>query len=114
DWAAALESVAGDVDLLRAVARAFLTEASDHQARLAAAVAAGDAATVQRVGHLLKGVLSTFGAASVRALAERLEVLGRQGDLAAAAECLPALQEQLREVTDILTAFVEGRLSVGG
>jgi CheY-like chemotaxis protein len=114
DWAAAQESVGGDVDLLRTVARAFLTEVRDHQASLAAAVAAGDAATVQRVSHLLKGVLSTFGAASVRALAEHLESLGRQGDLAAAAGCLPALQEQLREVTDILTDFVEGRISVGG
>jgi PAS domain S-box-containing protein len=114
DWPAALESVGGDVDLLRAVARAFLTEAGDHQARLAAAVKSGDTAAVQRIAHLLKGVMCTFGAAAVRAPAERLEALGRQGDLAAAAECLPELLERLGAVTDVLTDFVQGRLAVSG
>jgi CheY-like chemotaxis protein/HPt (histidine-containing phosphotransfer) domain-containing protein len=111
DWTEALKSTDGDVDLLRLVAEAFLKEAGDHAARLRAAVAAGDAATVHRLGHTVKGVLSTFGAAAGRALAERLEMLGRQADLAGAADCLAPLEGQLRQVTEVLTAFVQGRLT---
>jgi CheY-like chemotaxis protein len=110
DWSEALKSTDGDVDLLRLVAQAFLKEAGDHLARLRAALAAGDAATIHRLGHLLKGVLSTFGATASRASAERLETMGRQADLAGAADCLAALEAQLRQVIDLLTAFVEGHL----
>ncbi len=111
DWTAALQSTDGDVDLLRLVAQAFLKEAGDHEARLRAAVAAGDAATIHRLGHLVKGVMSTFGAAAGRVLAERLEAMGRQHDLTGAAACLEALAEQLRRLTATLTDFVEGRIA---
>jgi PAS domain S-box-containing protein len=111
DWPTALQSTDGDADLLRVVARAFLTEAAEHRTRLRAAVAAGDAATVHRLGHLLKGVASTFGATAARSLAERLESLGRQSELAAAADCLAALDDQLGRFTETLTAFVDGRIS---
>jgi two-component system, sensor histidine kinase and response regulator len=110
DWTAALSSTGGDVDLLRTVASAFLQEAADHRTRLGAAMAAGDVATIYRLGHLLKGVMGTFGAAAGRSLAERLETMGRRGDLGEAADCLAALDEQLRLVTETLTAFVDGRL----
>jgi two-component system, sensor histidine kinase and response regulator len=110
DWAEALHSTDGDVDLLRTVAGAFLKEAGQHRTRLRAAVEAGDAATIHRLGHLVKGVTSTFGAAAGRTLAERLETMGRQNDLAGAGACLDALEEQLRALTETLTAFVDGRL----
>jgi two-component system, sensor histidine kinase and response regulator len=111
DWEQALQSTDGDVELLRIVAEAFLKEAGDHLARLRAAVAAGDGATIHRLGHLLKGAMSTFGAASGRDLAERLETMGRQNDLTAAPPCIEALETQLRLVTEILAAFVAGRIT---
>jgi two-component system, sensor histidine kinase and response regulator len=109
DWPAALQSTDGDVDLLRIVGQAYLTEVPGHRARLRTAVAAKDAATVHRLGHLLKGLASTFGAAQARGLAERLETIGRDNDLTTAADCLAALEKQLDLLTDILTAFVDGR-----
>jgi PAS domain S-box-containing protein len=110
NWPVALEAVAGDVDLLRAVAGAFLEEAQGVEARLAAAVAANEARGVERAAHQLKGMLGPFGAAAARDLAARLEGLGRRGDLAAAAGCLTELQEQVRPVTALLTRFVQGRI----
>jgi HPt (histidine-containing phosphotransfer) domain-containing protein len=112
DWSAALQATDGDLDLLRIVAQAFLREAGAHLAGLRQAVAAGDAVTIQRLGHLLKGLLSTFGAGAGRSLAERLEAMGKQADLSGAAECLAGLDEQVRLVSDVLTAFVEGRMTV--
>jgi PAS domain S-box-containing protein len=112
DWAAALQSADGDVDLLKIVAAAFLKEATGHQAQLVAALSAGDAAAVQRIGHLFKGLLSTLGAVAARGLAEQIESAGRQADLVAAARGSAAFGEQLRQVTTSLTAFVEGRVSM--
>jgi CheY-like chemotaxis protein len=109
DWPTALQATDGDVELLRIVAQAFLTEVPGHRARLRAAVAARDAATVHRLGHLLKGLASTFGAAEARGLAEQLEMIGRDNNLTTAADCLASLETQLELLTGILTDFVEGR-----
>ena len=109
DWTAALRSTDGDVDLLRIVAQALLQEVGEHQSRLRTAVAAGDTATVQRLGHLIKGLTSTFGAADARTWAERLETMGKEQALADAGACVDALDQQLRLLTATLTDFVAGR-----
>lgn len=110
NWTTALQSTGGDINLLKKVAQAFLQEAPDQQARLRTAVAARDGATIQRVGHLLKGVVGTFGDAAGHALAERLEIMGRTNDLDKAADCLQQLEEQIRLMSETLTAFVAGRV----
>ena len=92
NWSEALKSVDGDVELLRVVATALLTEVGDLQLRLATAVKSNDAATVQSIGHMLKGALSTFGAADSQTLAERLERMGQQRNLSDAAECFDKFQ----------------------
>jgi CheY-like chemotaxis protein len=111
DWPSALRSTDGDVDLLHLVAQAFLKEIGEHQARLRSAVTTGDAATVQRLGHLIKGLTTTWGADDARASAERLETMGRQRNVATAAPSVDALDSQLRALIDTLTAFVAGRIT---
>ena len=110
DWTVALRTTDGDVDLLRQIAQAFLEECGEHQDSLRAAVAAGDAAKTRLEAHLLKGVTSNFGAGGARNAAERLETMGRHGDLTGAAACLAVLEEQLRLLVGELTAFVNGRV----
>ena len=110
NWPEALQSVDGDVELLRIVAAALLSEAAEHESRLSAAVATGDADTVHRLGHLLKGVLGTFGAIDCRALAERLESMGKAGELSGAADCLREFQGQFQQVVRVLTDFAAGQL----
>jgi HPt (histidine-containing phosphotransfer) domain-containing protein len=107
-----LRATDGDGELLRRVAEAFVEDCREHHGALRAAVAAGDAATTCRLGHLLKGITSTFGAATASAAAQRLEAMGRQGDLTGSADCLAQLEDQLQRVTETLTAFLEGRLAV--
>lgn len=112
NWSEALRSVDGDVELLRVVATAFLTETNDIQGQLAAAVANQDAATVRRLAHTLKGALATFGAMASTAEAQRLELMGQSGNLAEATDCLREFQVQLQVVQSLLTDFVEGKTNL--
>lgn len=110
DWSVALTSVDGDQELLRMVAQALLDDAAAEESRLATAIASGDAAAIERVAHTLKGILGTFGAAASRTLVARLEILGRNGDVASAADCFAEFRERLHKLLEILKEFVAGRI----
>ena len=60
NWDAALEQVLGDRELLRNVARAFLSECEPLRGELRDAVAEADAEEIRRVTHKLNGGLRTF------------------------------------------------------
>ncbi|REJ97789.1 MAG: response regulator [Planctomycetota bacterium] len=111
DWSKALKSVEGDVELLKAVAGAFLTECPIHRHDLQAAVAAGDAPTIARVAHTLKSVMQTFGAERGYDLAAQLETMGTQDDLSDAAACSAELFQFLDEWTRVLSALVNGEIT---
>lgn len=112
DWSAALASVDGDIDLLRGVVEAVLHEIGDHLAALSQAVSTGDAPEVQRIGHLLKGILGTIGAKPSAELAAKLEQLGSHADLGSASDYLNPLQKQVRELSVLLIAFVQGQVDI--
>jgi CheY-like chemotaxis protein len=110
DWPEALKSVDSDVELLKTVASSLLIEAKEQQSLLQTAIRSNDAASVNRVGHLLKGALGTLGATTCQRLAERLEMMGHQGDLADAVNCFRDFEIQMNKLTEELIAFVEGRI----
>jgi HPt (histidine-containing phosphotransfer) domain-containing protein len=74
-----LQTVAGDRDLLREVAEAFLEEAPRLLDELRTAVAADDAEGLQRAAHTLKSSLRYLGAAELFEQAFLLETCGREG-----------------------------------
>jgi HPt (histidine-containing phosphotransfer) domain-containing protein len=79
-----LDRFDGERDLLRQVAAIFLESVPEQLAELRRAVAAGDAATVTRVAHRLRGSLGNFGAERAVEAALRLEQNGGAGSLAGA------------------------------
>jgi len=107
DWPVAMESVQGDEELLRVVAKAFLVERKEQQRELGAAINSGDTNGVRRTAHLLKGVSSTFGARHAMAYAEELESKGRDGNLDGAPETFALLCDAIDRAADALSAFVE-------
>ena len=113
DWSEALSFVDGDADLLRGVAGALLGEIANLESNLADAIASSDATSVQKISHQLKGALGTFGAQASRKLAERMECMGVQANLSEASTCFRDFQIELHKVSDVLTSFVEGRISIG-
>ncbi|MBT6494474.1 MAG: response regulator, partial [Planctomycetaceae bacterium] len=106
DWSVAMESVQGDEELLRVVAKAFLVERKEQQRELGASIESGDADGVRRTAHLLKGVSSTFGAHAAMARAEELEAKGRSNNLDGAPELFTSLCDAIDRAADVLTEFV--------
>jgi PAS domain S-box-containing protein len=106
DWQLARKGVAGDEEILRELAEIFLAILPDWLRQLPEAAAKGDAAALRRLAHTVKGSVGHFGAIAACAAAERLEAVGREGNLAQAADACAALQDHLRRVA---VALAQGR-----
>jgi CheY-like chemotaxis protein len=105
DRAAALEQAGGDVTLLGELADLFLSECPKLLAAISEAVRSQDAGRLRQAAHTLKGSVSNFAARSAVAAAERLEQLGKTGDLTGADEALAALQTEVERLQPALAAL---------
>ena len=81
DRATALARVGGDLDLLKEIAALFLDEYPRELDEIRTALATGDAYTLERAAHGLKGSVANFGAAPAVDAAFQLEQLGKAGKL---------------------------------
>jgi CheY-like chemotaxis protein len=104
DHASALAHVGGDFELLKEITGLFLREIPDLMAALQGAFQSGDAASVQRVAHKLKGSVGNFAAQPAFDAASTLEVLGMEGRLA---EAIPVYENLVKEITGLKMAMVE-------
>lgn len=104
DRARALESLGGDEELLANVASLFVDEAVVYRQALVDALAAGDAATLQREAHTVKSVLATFAYEAGRERALRLEQLAASGDLNGAEAATDEVIAALQKLSEVLKA----------
>ncbi len=95
DRAAAMERVGGDEELFRELADMFLAEAPTWLQAIDEAVRTGDATSVKRTAHTLKGAVGTFAAQLAWNAAQRLETMGRDNDLGSAPAALADLRETI-------------------
>jgi CheY-like chemotaxis protein len=98
----------GGPDLVARLVELFLTESPMQLRALREAIARGDAETLRRVAHKLKGNADNFGAHEVRTLCARLEQLGRDGRTQGADEILEALQSAYARVEAAFEALPVG------
>lgn len=98
DFAAALERVMGDRDLLMRVLARFAGDYRDVAPRLHAALAAHDIALAQRIAHTLKGAAGMIDAGALRQRALELELALRDGPNASPAALVAALDAELARV----------------
>ena len=98
DFAAALERVMGDRDLLVRVLARFAGDYRDVAPRLHAALAAHDIALAQRIAHTLKGAAGMIDAGALRQRALELELALRDGPKASPAALVDALDAELARV----------------
>jgi two-component system, sensor histidine kinase and response regulator len=82
DMNTALASAGDNMETLREVAAVFIEQAPLMTEELRAASAAGDAATVHRAAHTLKGSAGIFGAAALVRVAAEVEKRARAGEIA--------------------------------
>ena len=106
DHAALLEGFDGSRSLLKKVARLFLTDYPQRVEEIKQSIRRGDADAMARAAHTLKGSVGNFAAKEAFAIAQRLENMGRDGQLdGARAECV-ALESELALVTTELERLI--------
>lgn len=113
DYPVFLERCMGKVDLASRLLVRFLECGESDIERIAAAVAAGDAASVIAGAHKLKGASANLSAERLRAEAAALESLGRGNDLGSAADLVERCRTELRLLAESVREHVSG-ISSGG
>jgi len=111
DRTVALARVGGDEDLLRELIDDYLRDSPGWRDDLRRAAVGGDAAGLRRAAHTIKGAVGYFGADAAATTADRIQIRGRAGDVAAAAADLPELEQTLDRLATALRAFVSDRPS---
>jgi PAS domain S-box-containing protein len=105
DIEAAMQRLAGDMDLLRELATMFAEDAPQLLEKLEQGINERDASQVRRAAHSLKGLAANFGAARCVSVAQELELLGKQGTLDPAPPALATLRECLVELDAALLPY---------
>jgi CheY-like chemotaxis protein len=106
DEAAALARVDGDVGFLRELASLLVEDAPQVLAQIGEAIAAEDAARVERTSHRLKGGLIPFCSPDAFEAAQALEDLGHSGKLGPAKQKFHDLERHLDRLLKNITEFV--------
>jgi two-component system, sensor histidine kinase and response regulator len=102
DGAALLAGIDGDRRLLRELVRLFLADCPQRLAELKAAIRRGDAGAIGRAAHTLKGSVGNFAAQKAFAACQRLEKIGRDGDLGNAGQAWVTLESEVAFLSDEL------------
>jgi CheY-like chemotaxis protein/HPt (histidine-containing phosphotransfer) domain-containing protein len=106
DMEGLLSSLGGDRELLAEIAAIFIENYPKLLAEIREAIARGDGQTLERAAHSLKGAVANFGVEEVYEAALRLELLGREGDLAEADQAFAHLEEQIASLAPTLEDLV--------
>jgi HPt (histidine-containing phosphotransfer) domain-containing protein len=97
----------GGLTLVRQIMQVYLDTTPDNVRQVEQAVAAGDAEALRRSAHFLKSSAANVGAEQLSELFRRLEVLGREGQMALAK---PLLDQTLKAYQDA-TAEIRGLMA---
>jgi PAS domain S-box-containing protein len=93
-----------DVQLIERIVDRFLHSMPDQIVSLQQALNAGDALTVQRNAHSIKGAASNVGGEQLQSVAGDMEDAARTGNLDSAARLLPILQQKLESLQAAIRA----------
>jgi two-component system, sensor histidine kinase and response regulator len=90
-----LENLGGDRELLLEVLGIFASEARKLFSAVRDAAKCNNAASLEHSAHSLKGSMSIFGARAIVEVSQKLELMGRNHDLANADDCCSLLELEL-------------------
>jgi HPt (histidine-containing phosphotransfer) domain-containing protein len=106
DHHALLEGFDGNRGLLKEMARLFLADYPRRVEEIKESIRRGNATALERAAHALKGSVGNFAAKEASAMAQRLEDLGRNGQLDAAGEGCIELESELALVAKELRRLI--------
>ena len=104
-----LARVGGDRELLAEISRLFVDDAPVHLERIRDALDTGDADSLRRASHALKGAAANFEAAAVVEGARSLEEMGRQGDLSGGEAAWAAIRLETDRLIETLRRIASDR-----
>ena len=109
DYTALCERVDGRVDVIDMLIDLLLSTYPADRDGLQQLVDRGDAAGLRELAHRLKGQLQTLGVDCAAAVALRLELMGRAGDLAEAGCALQDLDHEMDRFQTVIAERRSGR-----
>jgi signal transduction histidine kinase/DNA-binding NarL/FixJ family response regulator len=95
-----------DVELARKLVDIFLEQSPKLMDQIRTAIDTEDTIGLRRAAHALKGTISNFPQGAARGVATRMEAIGYDGDVAAARETLPLLEQEVDRLTVLLPALI--------
>jgi HPt (histidine-containing phosphotransfer) domain-containing protein len=101
----------GEPDILSELAVLFLEDAPPRLEALRQAIEGGDASSLERVAHTLKGSCGNMGALRMSTICAELQDIGHSGELVSAPVLMERLEAEFGRVRPALEAEVGG--SVG-
>ena len=101
-----MERVESDLDPLGTLVGVFKADRPNLLGAIEEAIAAGDAEALTAAAHTIKGALSVFGAEPARAIAERLELSSRKGEVETARDLYAELGEAVQGMEEGLEALL--------
>jgi len=109
DLSKALEVMGGDFEFFKEIAGIFLDSSRDSISMIRESIANGDAESLERSAHSLKGAVSSFGAKQTFEAAYQLERIGKAGKLTEASVVLSELEHEC----DLLKAAIKQAMEGG-
>jgi HPt (histidine-containing phosphotransfer) domain-containing protein len=97
-----MERIDNDREFLQELVDLFSQDCPVQVQNAREAITKGDAATLQKTAHALKGALGNLGAATASGRAYELEVMGKNGDLSAANEKLSEVEQEATRALEVL------------
>ena len=102
-----LDRIGGDLVLFMDVVRIFLEDTPGLITVLETGVAAGNADVVEQTAHAIKGSCAMISAKRIERLADKLEKMGREGNLCGADALCENLLESFHDLKRIMASIVE-------
>jgi len=102
----AAQRLGGDLEFMREIVQEFMNFAPEQIDLIRAEVGNGNAPGIELASHTLKGAAASINAEQIRAIALRLEEIGRSADLRNAETALAELETQFKRLQDFVAAEI--------
>jgi CheY-like chemotaxis protein len=110
DFKSTMERFGGDHELMKQAATMFLDTYPSLVCKVRSAFIKRDADLLELASHTLKGSISNFGAASACEIAYKLEMMGRDANLAIDNTLVTALDVEVERVATALAGLIGARI----
>jgi two-component system sensor histidine kinase/response regulator len=101
-----MERIGGDMELLSEMVEIFLDDNPDLMKKMQDAILKGDAITLERAAHTLKGSVGNFSAVKAYDAALKLEKMSRDNDITNAEKAFALLENEIQQLKTALAKFV--------